>query len=222
MVMSLHCQTLCPRDLDAPVATAMWDLFFHYYTGTTRDAFEADFRDKDHIFLVWDGPRLVGFNSLKRIDSDGERVAVSGDLIMAAEARGLASAALFRAWADVLRGRCDWWCSLASGPRTFRIPFLFFHRVTPDIHGDESPAERERRHRFARAAYGPAYDETTGIVRLPQAYTLRPEQDSLRDDYPLDALFRARNPGWTRGDELVSLVSLHPDNWTPRALRLLS
>lgn len=199
----------------------MWELFSTYYTGTPRDVFEADFRAKDRIFLVWDGSRLAGFNSLRHLVVDGERVMFSGDIIIAAEVRGLASAALFRAWAAEIRGQCDWWCSLASGPRTFRFPFLFFHRVTPGERGEETGAERERRHRFTRAAYGEYYNQSTGVVRLPHAYTLRPEKDPLRETYPLADLFRARNPGWTHGDELVSLVSLHPDNWTPRALRLL-
>lgn len=221
VVVSLLCQTLPPAELEPAVATAMWELFSSYYTGTTQAAFEADARAKDTLFLVWQGPRLVGFNSLRSLQVDGESVMISGDLLMATEVRSLASASLFRAWAAAIRNRCDWWCSLASGPRTFRLPFLFFRRVTPGIDGEETADERDRRHRFARAAYGSAYDETTGIVRLPQAYTLRPDKDWLREEYPLDSIFRNRNPGWTRGDELVSLVSLQPHNWSPRALRLL-
>lgn len=210
-----------PDELTASMTDAMWALFDTYYLGTPRPHFEADFRKKDVVFLVREGDRLVGFNSIKRIVIDGERVLTSGDLVMAAEARGLASAALFRAWAAAVRGSCDWWCSLASGPRTFRLPFLFFHRVSPDAGGGEHPEERDRKDRFARAAYGGAYDSGTGVVRLPRAYVLRPETDILREGYPLDDLFRARNPGWDRGDELVSLVSLRPENWNARARRLL-
>lgn len=219
--MSLRCESLAPAQVQAPLAEAMWALFSTYYCGSSREAFESDLQAKDRVFLVWSGSRLAGFNSLRHLEVDGEAVMVSGDLLIAAEDRGLASAALFRAWAAEIRGRCEWWCSLASGPRTFRLPFLFFHRVTPGISGEEEDGERCRRHRFARAAYGDAYDAGSGIVRLPQAYVLRPDQDTLREGYPLDACFRSRNPGWTEGDELVSLVSLHPDNWTPRALRLL-
>ncbi len=220
--MSLRCETIAPPDLQPHVAAAMWTLFSRYYTGTCQSAFAADAQAKDQLFLVWDGPRLVGFNSVRYLSIDDESVMFSGDLVMATDVRGLASATLFRAWATAIRGRCDWWCSLASGPRTFRLPFLFFRRVTPGLAGEESDAERERRHRFARTAYGSAYDANAGVVRLPHAYTLRPDVDRLREDYPLDAVFRTRNPGWSRGDEWVSLVSLQPDNWSARALRLLT
>jgi hypothetical protein len=198
----------------------MWRLFDQYYTGIAPERFESDFRAKDTVFLIWDDERLVGFNSLKIVTVDGLHVMYAGDMLIAAEVRGLGSACFFRAWSAVLWKKCDWWCSLSSGPRTFRIPHVMFNRVTPNPAGDETPEETALRHQLARREYGDTYDTGAGVVRLADTYVQKGEHADVREDYPLDAFFRRRNPGWVRGDELVSLISLHPDNWSRRARRL--
>ena len=199
----------------------MWALYDRYYQGGSRARFEADFRAKDKVFLIWDDQRLVGFNSLKIVPVDGLRIMYSGDMLIDTAARGIQSACFFSAWASALWGQCDWWCSLASGPRTYRIPFVMFNRVTPNPAEDETPDETALRHRCAACEYGTAYEPAAGVVRLPDPYVLRPDHAGVRDTYPLETFFRRRNPGWAQGDELVSLVSLQPGNWSRRARRLL-
>ncbi len=219
--MSLRCDVL-PADTVSPeTARDMWRLFDRYYSGIGPERFESDFRAKDTVFVIRDGIRVVGFNSLKIVPIDGLRVMYAGDMLIAAEVRGLASAAFFRAWAAALWKKCDWWCALASGPRTFRIPYVMFNRVTPNEIEDETPEETALRHQLARREYGTAYDARTGVVRLPGAYVQKGADAEVREDYPLDDFFKTRNPGWIQGDELVSLVCLHPENWSRRARRLL-
>lgn len=199
----------------------MWALFDQYYSGNHRARFEADFRAKDTVFLIWDNECLVGFNSIKIVTVDGQRVMYSGDMLIDTSARGLQSACIFRAWANALWQQCDWWCALTSGPRTYRIPFVMFNRVTPNPANDETAKEAALRHRFASSEYGRAYDFKLGVARLDHPYVLRAEHAEVRATYPLDAFFRQRNPGWSSGDELVSLIALHPNNWSARARRLL-
>lgn len=219
--MRLQCDVLPAESVSCETAREMWRLFDRYYSGVGPESFEADFRAKDRVFVIREGAQVVGFNSLKFVSVDGMRVMYAGDMLIASEVRGLASAVFFRAWAGTLWKQCDWWCALASGPRTFRIPYVMFNRVTPNDAGDETPEETALRHRLALLEYGDAYDPCTGVVRLPEAYIQTGEDAEVRGDYPLDAFFRDRNPGWTRGDELVSLICLHPDNWSRRALRLI-
>jgi hypothetical protein len=219
--MRLHCDVLPAASVTAETAREMWRLFDRYYTGVGPERFEADFRAKDKVFVIREGKRVVGFNSLKIVSVDGLRVMYAGDMLIASEVRGLASAVFFRAWASALWKKCDWWCALASGPRTFRIPYVMFNRVTPNDADDETEEEMALRHRLALREYGAAYDPRTGVVRLAEAYIQKGADAEVREDYPLDAFFRNRNPGWMRGDELVSLVNLHPDNWSRRARRLL-
>ena len=219
--MSLHCEVVPANAVSRTAARAMWILFDTYYAGIGRERFEADFRAKDTVFLIWAEERLVGFNSLKIVPVANLRVMYAGDMLIAADARGLGSACFFRAWSAALWKKCDWWCSLSSGPRTFRIPHVMFNRVTPNEADDETAEEAALRHKLARFEYGEAYHSGEGVVRLAEPYVQKGDHADVREGYPLDEFFRQRNPGWVRGDELVSLVSLHPDNWSRRARRLL-
>lgn len=219
--MSLTCDVVPAKSIRPETAQEMWRLFDQYYTGIGPERFEGDFRAKDTVFLIQAGTRLVGFNSLKIVRVGDMRVMYAGDMLIAADVRGLGSAAFFRAWSAALWKKCDWWCALASGPRTFRIPHVMFNRVTPNEAEDETSEETALRHELARSEYGDTYNAQTGVVRLPEAYIQKGADAEVRAQYPLDDFFRRRNPGWGQGDELVSLISLHPENWSRRARRLL-
>jgi len=219
--VSVQCDIRAPEDLGEADFREMWSLFQEVYRGSNAEVFIRDLRAKDRVVRARDEDGLVGFASVKVVEVEGFRVLYSGDVLTAEGARGAASFELFRAWASQVRGKCDWWCLLTSGPRTFRLPFTFFHRVSPAPKVEETEEEIRLRHRFAEHEYGGMYDRTTGLVRLEHPYVVRPGTAPLRESYPLRDWFQRRNPGWEQGDELVSLISLHPYNWSDRAQRLL-
>lgn len=221
LVVSTRCETVPIERLDPPLIGEMWRLFDGNYTGVSRRVFERDLSTKQHALILRNGSRIVGFTSQMFHEVDGYRVVYSGDVVVAPDSRDVGTACFFHQWAKSVWRKCDWWCSLSSGPRTFRIPYTFYKRVTPNLDGDEMPEETALRDRFATHAYGKAYDPGSGIVRLSEPYTLRPNEQRIRLNYPMGAYFRAANPGWRRGDELVSLVGLHPENWKPVAMRML-
>jgi len=221
VAVSVTCEVVPVGELDGPTIEAMWSLFDRHYTGGSRDVFERDLRAKHQALLQRKGGELIGFTSQRFERIDGQRVTYSGDIVIARGNRDLGTARFFHRWARTMWNHCDWWCALSSGPRTFRIPHTFFRRVTPSAATDESAEEAAWRHRFAEAAYGDRYDRNTGVVRLDHPYSPRGSEIEVRASYPLDRYFRRANPGWTRGDELVSLVSLHPKNWKPVAIRML-
>jgi hypothetical protein len=221
LVMKLHCDTLRPQELSVRQRTLMWELFDRYYVGITYESFTRDLLEKEQVFLLCDQDEVVGFNSLKFSTVAGHRVMYSGDMLIETGVRGMGSLPFVQAWARAMWKQCDWWCALASGPRTYRIPFLLFNRVTPDSNLDETPEETRLRHRFAQQEYGAAYSASEGVVQLQDAYVLREEHADIREGYPLEDFFKQRNPGWARGDEVVSLISTHPENWSVRAKRLL-
>jgi hypothetical protein len=62
------------------------------------------------------------------------------------------------------------------------------------------------------------------VVRLAKPQVLRPglvEVPPGRAADPDVRFFLERNPGYVRGDELVSLTSLEPENLTPAGRRML-
>lgn len=219
--MTSHCEILPIDGLEGLPLDDMWELFNEYYTGVSRDVFERDLSEKHQALLLRRSEKLVGFTSQRFETIQGHRVTYSGDVIIAPEARDAGTALFFQQWARAVWRRFDWWCALSSGPRTFRIAPTFFHRVTPGPELHETEQETALRRTFAESVYGAAYDHNRGIVRLADPYTLRDTEPPTRKEYPLESYFRTANPEWQRGDELVSLVSLHEDNWKAAALRML-
>lgn len=219
--MKTRCEVVPVESLGASLTEAMWRRFDRHYTGVTREVFENDLRRKQQALVLWRGDQLVGFTSQAFQTVNSHRVVYSGDVIIAPEARDVGTAYFFHRWATAVWKRCDWWCALSAGPRTFRILHTFYKRVTPNQEGDESEEERALRHQFAKHAYGECYDRSTGIVKLSHPYMQRAKDQQIRGDYPMDLYFRQSNPCWRQGDELVSLISLRPENWKPVAMRML-
>jgi len=220
--MTMKCDTLAVGSLEREHLNAMWALFDEHYVGISREVFESDLSQKQKALLLWRNHKLIGFTSQRFCDIDSHRVIYSGDVIIDPDARDMGTAHFFQRWAEGVWKHCDWWCALSSGPRTFRIPFTFFNRVTPQPGSSETDKERILRHLFAQNAYGSQYCPDTGIVTLANAYQLRDPVCKMRQDYPMGAYFEQLNPGWLQGDELVSLVSLDISNWKPIAKRMLN
>jgi len=217
--MNITCRTTPVGDLEDTTRSAMWALFAQHYAGLSPEIFEADLMAKDKAILLYREGELVGFTSLGSKQIEDQRVVYSGDIIIAPSARDIGTAHFFHQWACAVWCNYDWWCLLTSGPRTYRIAHTFYKRVTPGE--DESDEERKLRHHFAQGIYGDQYDPETGLVKLKHPYRIKAHTCTERTDYPLANIFQALNPGWEEGDELVSLISLHPDNWKPIAQRML-
>lgn len=215
-----ECRRLSPAALDAATLEAMWALFDAHYRGISRAVFERDLFAKGEVLLLERGGRLTGFTSLSLRQLGRWWVVYSGDIVVAADCRDLGTARLFGGWTQAVWGRADWWCALSSGPRTHRLCHQFFHRVTPGPGIEECRQESELRRIFAVGGYGDCYDAESGVVTLPEAYEVLGGRAPRSED-PVDRLFMERNPHWSRGDELVSLVSLKAENWKPATLRLL-
>ncbi len=219
--MRARCETVVVSGLPSLPVDAMWQLFSRHYSGARRENFDRDLMAKQQALLLWSGDELVGFTSQRFEEIEGHRVIYSGDVIVTPSARDIGTAHFFHHWARAVWKNCDWWCALSAGPRTFRIAHTFYHRVTPSFNVSETAEERLLRHTFAKYVYGDAYQSELGIVQFPHCYTLRKQEQQIREEYPMNEYFHKANSGWHRGDELVSLVSLRPDNWKPIARRML-
>ena len=86
------------------------------------------------------------------------------------------------------------------------------------------PREQSIINTLAWRRFGHHYDTDSGVVYFPESRgQLKPRwakvlpQDLCR---PEVQYFLRRNPGHARGDELVCLTELHPDNLRPLARRL--
>ena len=162
-------------------------------------------------------------------DGRGLEVLCSGDTIVDPEAWG--SMALARSWLRAVSSCSDrfysgglYWLLICSGYRTYRFLPVFWKRFHPHPITRASPATRGLMEHLARERWGGAFRAEHGTVCFHEPQALRPElspvtRERLRDPYTRH--FVRSNPGHAKGDELVCLAELHPDNLTRAGRRIL-
>ncbi|HXA79780.1 MAG TPA: hypothetical protein VNV14_00800 [Opitutaceae bacterium] len=212
----------------------MYALLTQYFDGVTRDQFDHDLTEKNWVIHLRREGRLVGFSTLLACESVFDAAVFtaiySGDTIVAPEAWG--TPALARTWiATVNRLRAEYperkcyWLLLTSGFRTYRFLPVFWREFYPRFDAETPLSHNRLMRHLAHERYGRNYDESAGIVRFPQPQRLHgalAEIPAGRQMDPHVAFFFARNPGHTRGDELVCLTEISDQNLTPAGRRMLT
>jgi hypothetical protein len=219
-------------DLVQAEREAMLRLLGAHFEGVTRATFERDLREKNWVLLLEDQGRLRGFSTLLLYETchAGATLTVvySGDTLVEPEAWG--SAALARSWIGSIqalrrlhpRGSL-YWLLLASGFRTYRFLPVFWREFHPRFDALPAPDELALRSALTRERFGSRYRPELGIVRLDAPQVLRGELAHVpapRRADPHVAFFLERNPGWTRGDELVCLTEIAEHNLTAAGRRM--
>jgi len=220
-----------PDALDAAEREAMWDLFAAHYDAVDKDRFSLDLNEKDGLLLLRDAGGVVrGFSTYKLIDGeDGAgpaRFLYSGDTIIDPAFWGrtdFARAWIRRAGAIFAAASAPlYWFLIVKGHRTFRFLPLFARKFIPYT-DDRDEMLYALRDRIAAARFGADYDRKAGVVRFARSQgQLKPDlaeapaKDRARPDV---AFFLNANPGYVRGEELVCLCPLMPDNLRPIARR---
>jgi hypothetical protein len=212
----------------------MYQLLGRYFDGVSREQFARDLSEKTHVIRLQRGDELVGFSTLLAYETHFEDESVSliysGDTIVAPEAWG--TTALPRAWIAAVnqirlgfpRGRY-YWLLLTSGFRTYRFLPLFWREFHPRYDHATPPEKQRLLDHLARSRFNDQYDPARGIVRFHQPQRLRPELSGIPEARAADPhihFFETRNPGHIRGDELVCLTELTPENLTPAGRRMIA
>ena len=228
--------TVPTKTLAAVDRDEMFDLLSRYYLGVTEADFARDLAGKEHVMLLREGiGRVVGFSTLLRFDlatcAGTVRGIFSGDTIVEESYRrtlGFATE-LAHYLEDTRRtssGKRTFYFLISKGWRTYRIlPFLFkdFH---PTYRATMPREHREVRDAFGNWKYPREYDPRTGrIVFDHETQRIRSESaeafDPRRND-PHVAFFFQANPHYLRGDELVCVAEVTPDNYTEGLTRLIA
>ncbi len=192
-----------------------------YFGGVTEDRFYADLSDKDGVVVLQDDEgRIRGFSTLLVYESRVAplRVAYSGDTIVDTSVRN--SPVLSRIWIATARQLgAEMWLLITSGFRTYRFLPVFWKTFWPRYDMERQPALLDL---LARERFGDYYAD--GVVRFPEPQHLHPtvrQKPPGRQKDPHIAYFEKRNPGWTRGDELVCICGLGDDNLTGAGRRMV-
>ncbi|PYM17832.1 MAG: hypothetical protein DMD81_07720 [Candidatus Rokuibacteriota bacterium] len=226
-----------PReDLSAQDVAGMYRVFRQLYEGVDEKTFHDDLEEKDWVLLLRDvdSGAIRGFTTILRLQMSvhGEplNVVFSGDTGIAPECWG--GQALVRAWAHFMGrlraldpSRRLYWFLISKGYRTYLYLPFFFHRFWPCV-GVETPAfETALIDELGRAKYPDHFDPATGVVRFAHSHGhLRrtiAETPRHRREHPHVRFFLEKNPGYARGNELVCVAELAPENMKGLAQRLL-
>ncbi len=213
---------------------AMFALYSRYYEATSKGVFSHDLQDKDQALLLSDQEGVLrGFSTLKLLESDWQgcrcRIIFSGDTIVHHRFWGEQSLAFawIRQAGSIWAEQPDtplYWLLIVKGHRTYRYLQAFSRRYYPHWQSPTPAAEQGLMDQLGAELFGEDYDPASGVVHFPvsrgqlQAEWAEPPQEvQVR---PEVQLFLQRNPGYRRGDELLCLTELHPDNLRPLARRL--
>jgi hypothetical protein len=218
---------------------AMFDLLATFFTGVDELTFETDLKEKSHVILLEDDGGVVrGFSTLliyqTEVPGVDATIVYSGDTIVDRDWWG--SLALPVSWlravrtlssdphadaADAAGARTVYWLLLTSGFRTYRFLPVFWRDFCPRY--DSAAQAKDLMDALAEERFGQQYDAARGIVRFARPQVLVPELLDVPSGRALDehvAFFLERNPGYTRGDELVCLTNLSDSNLTGAGRRI--
>jgi hypothetical protein len=215
-------------DLSASDKDVMYHLYDTYYAGGNMSVFNKDLDSKNYAVLLKDsGGAIRGFSTLavydERYNNSPLRVVYSGDTIIDKAYWGKNEfATVWLRFVGHLKAQVPdvplYWLLIVKGHRTYRYLSIFSNEYYPR-HDLETPAEYQQlMHYLASGRFGNAYDPASGLVDFPEPRSfLRedlvpiPPKDQSRPDVKF---FLSKNPGYTKGDELLCLCELQPDTLT--------
>ena len=229
-------ETLPIAAVDAALSARLFAIFAAHYECVERAQFEADLVEKDFVLLLRDAatgePRGFSTQKILRAEIGGEpvRAIFSGDTIIDRAAWG--EQELVRAWCRfagrvrVAESSRLFWFLISKGHRTYLYLPLFFRAFIPKRDATGTPELTRLRDALAREKFGGAYDPASGVARFQSsrgrlAHPLAEVPPGRADD-PEVQFFLAANPGYARGDELVCLAEISPQNMRGLAARMLA
>lgn len=234
MTTALIGEALPTSDLTRQDIQEMFGLFASYYENSTPEIFQRDLSGKNWVIFLRDQETesIQGFSTLAFYESraKGKPIGVvySGDTIIHPDYWGTTT--LPRTWVKTVLEIGDqlpkplYWLLISSGYKTYRFLTTFFKEYYPRHDQPTPPEVQEMIHHLARERWGSDYHPESGIVRFSTGATpLREgvaETTEGRLKNPHIAFFVTQNPGHARGDELVCLTRIHPDNFTAAGKRM--
>lgn len=222
------------EELPDTLKASMFALYERYYEATAESVFISDLQNKDQVILLTDSQgKLQGFSTLAilffEFDGTPSRAIFSGDTIVSSRHWGEQTLAF--AWIR-LAGQIKaqesalplYWFLIVKGHRTYRYLPAFSKCFYPTWTEPTPPREQALMNQLATMRFGQHYDRERGLVCFPSSrghlrkeWATVPPKDLRK---PEVRFFLERNPGYTRGHELVCLTELHPENLRPLTRRL--
>ena len=233
---TLVARTVAVPSVDERTRAAAFALFRACYENTSRERFEHDFAEKQHVILLHDGEsgELKGFSTVLVREITTERgpgtLVFSGDTVIDREYWGqkqlqLAFARLLATLKLRAPTRPLRWFLLSKGYRTYLLLANAFPRSVPRAGVQEDAAMRAMLDAMSRERYGDQYDATAGVVRYATPHErvrtgVAPVTPELLANRHV-RFFVERNPEHTNGVELACLADVRLLDVAIAALRFV-
>lgn len=232
METSLHHVLYRVSDLNTRQRERMFKLMSDNYEKVVRETFFQDLDNKQLAGLFFDQEEVLqGFTTYvvnpKGSGGGGYHIVFSGDTIIDPHFWG--SQVMMQSWCYTI-GQIiasdtthNWyWYLMSKGHRTYMYLPLFFTdyypALKPSAHDD---ALRQIAAEVSVCLFPQHWIPDEGIIRFDESLgELRPELVEgtyQKRNKPHVAFFLEKNPGFYRGEELVCLAPLRPDNFNRSA-----
>jgi len=204
----------------------MQNLYLSCYDAATPEIFQGDLNAKDEVQLAYHRDELIGFSTyfFYHFSWSGQmvRVVFSGDTIVHPDHWGKQSQML--EWLGRM-GEFEreapqvplYWFLIVKGHRTYRLLSIFTKSFHPHW-SEERPELRELANVLAKDCFGADFDSVRGIVSFANSsvqfapHLTEPTEAEIQKEAVAVRFFMSQNPGYRRGDELVCLCRLCPEN----------
>lgn len=222
--MSYTTEIVQASNFDGQLLERAFGIYQMCYEPTSKVVFDADFLAKSYAVLIHKDGALVGFSTVEFTrTADGRRTLFSGDTVTHPDHWGTQALPIAwlgqagKIWAQAPNSPL-YWMLITKGHRTYRyLPaFSLDYQPSPDW---PMPAQSKALiDELATCRFGPRYDAQTGVIAADIVLPTHVSEAAMgHSNSRHSEFFRARNPGFRRGDELVTLCKLAPDTLTPRA-----
>lgn len=206
----------------------MYALYASYYQESNHGVFEQDLTNKTHVLLLTDSNKSIkGFSTVEIYQEYYQQqpinILYSGDTIIDQAYWGKHEfAATWLRFAGQIKAAQPhiplYWLLIVKGHRTYRYLPLFSKNYYP-CHQKQTPqAFKSLMDYLATKKFADHYSAKEGLIRfknrtsfLRQDLAHIPSKDASRKEVQY---FLQQNPGYAKGDELLCLCELTPENLT--------
>lgn len=219
---ALLAKTVRVKKLSRDDISIMYELFSVYYQNHTRETFEVDLMEKNHVILLRDkAGKLQGFSTLLRVplQKNGRRVigVYSGDTVIHKDFWGTGSLGiefLKYLWKLKIKslGTPVYWFLISKGYKTYLLMANNFKKHYPRYE-EETPAEyKALMGDFYRMKFKYDYLENEDlIVHSGKSCALKEHVADITPELmgePRVAFFEQQNPKWREGHELACIAEM--------------
>lgn len=214
---------------------ACYQLLCRGFLGISWDGFIRDFQEKEAVILLrrdHSEGEIVGFSTLMvltlTLPNETIKGVFSGDTFVLPEYRssiglGVGLGQYFVETYEQFPKQKVYYILMSKGWRTYKILPFFFKEFAPHYEKPISAYEKALIDAFGKTKYPHHYQPETGLILFGQS-AARLRLDSI-DTMPVKMdehtrFFLQRNPGYLRGDELVCVARVGPENATSIFQRL--